>query len=139
MKTRFQRCRRGRSAISVQLGRRLRQIAILPALCGLLALVACAGNDADEDGWIRLAPDPASEETVLHIIGTVRFLDVEGGRYVIVDSVNDTRFDPTNLPGEFQHDGIPVEAFADRLEKTVSIGMVAPQVDLIRIRHLPVP
>jgi hypothetical protein len=121
------------------IGRRLRQIAILPALCGLLALFACAGNNADEDGWARLAPDPASEEAVIHIIGTVRFLDVEGGRYVIVDPVNNTRFDPTNLPGEFQDDGAAVEAFASRREKTVSIGMVAPLVDLIRIRHLPVP
>jgi hypothetical protein len=117
---------------------RLEKMAIFPALVGLLAVSACAGERVDSDGWTRLAPAPASEAAVIRIVGTVRHVDVEGGQYVIVD-VKDTRFSPTNLPSEFQVDGTAVEADAVRREGEVSIGMVGPIVDLIRIHHLPLP
>jgi hypothetical protein len=114
-------------------------MAIFPAFMGLLAAIACTGNRIDADGWTLLVPASASEAAVIRIVGTVRYLDVEGGQYVIVDPVKETRYNPTNLPREFQVDGTYVEADARRRDGMVSIGMVGPIVELIRIRHLPLP
>jgi hypothetical protein len=120
------------------MNKRLHTMAILPALMCLLVAIACAGRDVDRDGWTVLTPASANDAAVIRIVGTVRHVDVEGGEYVIVDD-KDTRFNPTNLPREFQIDGTAVEADARRRERTVSIGMVGPIVDLVRIRHLSLP
>jgi hypothetical protein len=119
--------------------KRLQKMAIFGALMALLAASGCAGEKMDADGWTLLAPAPSGETAAIQIVGTVRYVDVEGGQYVIVDPVTNTRFNPTNLPREFQEDGTDVEVEARRREGAVSIGMVGPIVDLIRIRHLPLP
>ncbi len=109
-----------------------------------LALVAgaCAGTDsstpADPDGWTQVRAAPASDTATVRITGTVRYLDLEGGLYVI-DDLQGTRFNPTSLPVAFRVDGTAVEVEAERTQGTVSIGMVGPQIDVIRIRRLPLP
>jgi hypothetical protein len=115
----------------------LQEMAIFPALMGLLAATACAPAEGP-DGWTELT-STSNSAAVIRVVGTVRHLDVEGGQYVIVDPVKETRYNPTNLPGRFQVDGTAVEADAVRREGEVSIGMVGPVVDLIRIRFLPLP
>jgi hypothetical protein len=132
---------RGRGAIPPYMRQRLQEVAIFPVLMGLLAATACTVIEmkVDSEGWTLPAPAPASDAPIIRIIGTVRYVDVEGGQYVIADIVNNTRFNPTNLPREFQEDGTDVEVEARRREGAVSTGMVGPIVDLIRIRHLPVP
>jgi hypothetical protein len=141
MKKPLQQGRRGRCAIPPYMRQRLQKMAIFPVLMGLLAATACTVMETkvDSEGWTLPAPAPASDAPIIRIIGTVRYIDVEGGQYVIADSVNNTRFNPTNLPSEFQIDGTSVEAEARRREGTVSIGMVGSIVDLVRIRLLPVP
>lgn len=42
-------------------------------------------------------------------------------------------FNPTNLPETFRVDGLAIEADAQRRDDLVSIGMVGPMVELIRI------
>ena len=53
--------------------------------------------------------------------------------YVIRDAAG-TSYNLTNLPSEFRVDGLAVEADATRRDDLVSIGMVGPMVDLLRIR-----
>jgi hypothetical protein len=112
-------------------------MAIFPALVGLLVTLACTPAEGP-DGWTELTP-ASDSAAVIRIVGTVRYVDVEGGQYVIVDSVKETSYSPTNLPGRFQIDGTSVEVDAVRRDAEVSVGMVGSIVDLIRIRHLAVP
>src|SRR5688572_23193484 len=98
--------------MNTQLGQRR----LVPVLVILLAVVACAGGSADR--WTdvavpsqdRVATGPAP---VLRITGTVRYIAVEGGQFVIADATG-MRFNPTNLPRDFRTDGILVEADARR-------------------------
>jgi hypothetical protein len=141
MKKPLQQGRRGRCAIPAYICQRLQEMAIFPVLMGLLAATACTVMEmkVDSDGWTLPAPAPASQAPIIRIVGTVRYIDVEGGQYVIVDSVKNVRFNPTNLPSSFQIDGTFVEAEARQREGAVSIGMVGAIVDLVRIRPLPLP
>ena len=100
----------------------------------LVALASCGGAGArDEADWVT--PNPAAEAggTDVHITGIVRHEVLEGGFYAIRgdDSVT---YDPTNLPPEFQKDGLRVEAEARRRDDVSGIHMVGPIVDLVRIR-----
>lgn len=97
------------------------------------ALGACSGaRDGERSGWVELSAT-GSEQT-MPIAGVVRYIDVEGGVYVIRDLSGD-RFQPRNLPGQFQRDGLAVEAEVRRRDDMVSIGMAGVQVDLVRIRE----
>jgi hypothetical protein len=96
----------------------------------LLALTACGESGAD---WV--VPSPAAEEVgrQIHLTGRVRYYDVEGGFYAIRGD-DDVTYDPTNLPEEFQRDGLPVEAQAHRRDDLSGIHQVGPMVQLERIR-----
>jgi heat shock protein HslJ len=98
---------------------------------GVLSLSCHSG--APEVRWTELAPPPAEASQVLTFAGTVQFLDLEGGLYVIRDSLG-TQYQPTNLPEAFRRDGLAVEAEARRRDMA-SIGMAGILVELIRIRE----
>jgi len=105
----------------------------------LLGLVACGGGSAPpRDGpgeggsWDELV-ETAGDASVERIQGTVRYLEVEGGVYVI--RAGDTDYDPTNLPEAYRVDGLPVAADVVRQEEMVSIRMVGPLVEIVRIRR----
>jgi hypothetical protein len=104
-------------------------------VAGVVVLGACASGGAG-DGWTELAASAGSSAPPVRITGTVRYLDVEGGLYVIADA-NRTRFSPTNLPQEFRTDGLPIEADARQRTDLVSVGMAGPLVELLRIRRRP--
>jgi hypothetical protein len=102
---------------------------------GLIALVAMAlagcGHPSEE--WV--VPTPAAEAggTELHIVGTIRRVELEGGFFAIRGEDGVT-YDPTNLPAQFQKDGIQIEADARRRDDRAGIHMTGPIVDLVRIR-----
>jgi heat shock protein HslJ len=64
--------------------------------------------------------------------GTVTHLEIEGGVWVIHSK--DTNYNPTNLPDRFREEGLAVEVEARRRDDMVSISMVGPMIELLRIR-----
>jgi heat shock protein HslJ len=101
-----------------------------------LLLAACAsGGGHESNPWEELGRGEQSGP-VFHLGGTVRHVDLEGGLFVI-DAADGTRYVPTNLPTDYQMDGLALEAEARRRDDMVSIAMVAPLVELVRIRKAP--
>ncbi|MGH7497335.1 MAG: hypothetical protein ACREL3_00615 [Gemmatimonadales bacterium] len=99
----------------------------------LLAAVAACGGGA-ESGWV--VPTQAGEQggQPIHITGVVTHLELEGGLYAIRGD-DEVTYDPTNLPPEFQKDGLAVEAEGRRRENMASIHQVGPIVEIERIRR----
>jgi heat shock protein HslJ len=110
------------------------RVTMLPAT---LALAACAGASAGGGGagrWTELEPESGNNGEVIEVAGTVHRLDIEGGVFVI-ENAEGTRFNPTNLPEAFKVEGKAVEAEARQREDVMSLGMVGPIVELLRIRE----
>ena len=106
------------------------------AACVLLMAVAACTNGAagrDEGSWVT--PSPTAEEggTDVRITGVVSHVELEGGFYAIRGDDGVT-YDPTNLPPEFQKDGLKVEAEARRRDDMMGIHQAGPIVQLVRIR-----
>jgi heat shock protein HslJ len=116
-----------------------RQAVLVPVFTLILASCAGAGGEGgEEEGWVELKPEAADTGSPRRITGTVHHLDLEGGLYVIRDAEG-TNYDPTNLPEAFRVEGLAVEAAAQRRDDLMSIGMVGPMVDLLRIRERGAP
>jgi len=92
---------------------------------------ACAGSDG---AWVL--PTPAAERVgpQIRIAGVVRHSDLEGGFFAIQGDDGVT-YDPTNLPAEFQQDGLAVEAEARRRDDVMGTHQVGPIVEIERIRR----
>lgn len=114
----------------------LRRIA-LALLVTAAGLAACTGG-ANPDGWQRLSEPPSDSARLVSISGRIRYLDIEGGTFVLDDG-RGTRYSPVNLPDEFRTDGVAVEADVVAEDGMVSITMVGPLVRVIRIRRTPEP
>ena len=97
-----------------------------------------AADGGEDEGWVELKPESAEGGPVLSLSGTVRHMDLEGGLYVIRDA-DGTNYNPTNLPEAFRMDGLAVEAAAQARDDLMSIGMVGPMVDIVRIRERDAP
>jgi heat shock protein HslJ len=111
---------------------------MMRALASLtLCLAACASGGAGRESnpWEDLGRGKESGP-VFHLGGTVRHVELEGGLFVI-DAADGTRYVPTNLPPDYQIDGLALEAEARRRDDMASIAMVAPLVELVRIRRAP--
>lgn len=63
--------------------------------------------------------------------GTVRFLEIEGGCWVI-ESAGET-YEPLSLPREFEEDGLRVTFEARPADDAVSICQVGPIIELVEI------
>ena len=102
----------------------------------LLACAACNSNGARAGGeaaWVT--PTPAAEPggTTVHVTGIISHVDLEGGFFAIKGD-DGTTYDPTNLPGEFQKDGLAVEAEVRRQDDMAGIHQAGPIVEIVRIR-----
>lgn len=84
--------------------------------------------------WVELETPSPDSGSVERINGTVHHLDVEGGLFVIRDAEG-TQYHPTNLPEAFRQEGMAVEADARRRDDMMSIGMVGPMIELLRVRQ----
>ena len=94
------------------------------------ALVACGSSSA---AWVEVPVGADTTGTPITIVGTVQYSSLEGGFYAI-KTRDGTAYDPTNLPEEFQKDGLRVEAEARRQDGMAGIHQAGPIVTLIRIR-----
>ncbi len=108
---------------------------IAASLTLFLAACASGGGGRESNPWEELGRGEQSGP-VFHLGGTVRHVELEGGLFVI-DAADGTRYVPTNLPTEYQIDGLALEAEARRRDDMASIAMVAPLVELVRIRKAP--
>lgn len=97
----------------------------------IVALVAACSSDGGD--WVKPVPPAGTNGPAVTITGVVRHFEIEAGFYAIRgdDSVT---YDPTNLPTQFQKDGLKVEAVARRRDDMMSTRQVGPIVDLERIR-----
>ena len=98
----------------------------------LLALAGCGSPGAE---WVVATPAAEPVGARVHIIGVVRQSELEGGFYAIHGNDGVT-YDPTNLPPEFQQDGLQIEAEARRRDDMAGIHQVGPIVQLERIRRV---
>lgn len=113
------------------------RIAPLPrVLCLLIVMSLSSCGGVSGSGWVELKRQSSESGQTLHITGTVRHLELEGGLFVIRDPQG-TQYNPINLPDAFRHEGLAVEAEARRRDDMASIGMVGPIIELLRIRQRP--
>lgn len=84
--------------------------------------------------WVVVESAQVAAGEVLHFSGTVQYLDIEGGHYVITDAAG-TNFNPVELPEAFRRSGLAVDVDARRRDDVMSINMTGPQVEVLRIRR----
>jgi hypothetical protein len=70
---------------------------------------------------------------VFQIVGTVRFVALEGGYYVI-RLPDGTQYNPINLPDRFKAAGLQVQAEVRRRNDMMSTAMMGQLVEILRIR-----
>ena len=98
------------------------RLGVIIGLLGLsLFLAGCASR--------RSLPDNAF---LFH--GKVVRVDIEGGFYGIVSS-DGGRYDPVNLPGEYQQDGIEVRGVARPAANAIGFHMWGMVVEIISIQR----
>lgn len=82
-----------------------------------------------EDG-----PDP---EDIVSAVGTVRYVDLEGGFYGI-ETDDGGRYNPSNLAAEYQEDGMTVRFRAVRQEDVMTTQMWGTPVEILDIARVTV-
>lgn len=106
----------------------------LRTTCFLLALGLVAGcSKASDAGWVAPPTSTEGRGDPITIKGTVRHSELEGGFYYI-EAADGTKYSPTNLPEEFQKDGIAVEVEARVRNDMMGVNQVGPIVDIVRIK-----
>lgn len=98
-----------------------------------LAVLSCASSSND---WIEQTPEPDVTTPSFLFAGTVQYVDVEGGVFVI-RGADGTQYNPINLPESFKVHDMNVEVEVRRRDDLVSIAMVGPLVEVLRIRARP--
>jgi len=74
-------------------------------------------------------------DTITDKIGTIQYIDLEGGFYGIVDD-NGNKYDPVNLQDEFQEDGLRVKFSFKVLTDTASTHMWGTLIELTDIQEI---
>lgn len=104
-------------------------------VCALSVLIFCwfGINGCTGSGAMKTtqasADKPASTFT---ITGTVVYLNLEGGVYVIRGDDGQS-YNPSNLPEKYQKDGLSVTAVARTQTDAMGIHMVGPIIEIVDI------
>ena len=96
----------------------------------LLALLACSASSHE---WVEITAEPSVSAPTIRLMGTMVYLDVDGGMFVIRDA-DGTQYNPINLPDSFKVDKMAIEADVRQRDDLVSGSMVGPMIELLRIR-----
>jgi uncharacterized secreted protein with C-terminal beta-propeller domain len=83
-------------------------------------------------------PQPTNSEQYKSFTGTVRYIDLEGGFWVIVTDT-DVKLDPTNLDEEFQIEGLKITGLYLELTDMVSFHMYGTIAELKNLSTLKDP
>ncbi|PAU93081.1 hypothetical protein CK503_12995 [Aliifodinibius salipaludis] len=73
----------------------------------------------------------STPDTDLHFEGEVTYMELEGGFWAV--QTDEETYEPTNLPSEFQKDGLEVTVSANIEENMGSIRMVGPIIRIVDI------
>jgi hypothetical protein len=84
-----------------------------------------------EDGLSRLR-EPVSPQDEKYISGTVKYVGLEGGFWGIVAD-DGQKYDPVNLPKDYQKDGMKVKFRAQEIEDVASIHMWGKIIRILEI------
>ena len=106
-------------------------------LLALLAFLASGLTSCLQEFGFGPKPEPPGTLEV-EATGTVVFVELEGGFYGIITD-DGARYDPVNLPPEFQRDGLRVRFRARILKDTASIHMWGTPVEILHIEELESP
>jgi len=90
-------------------------------------------NITGDEDIFELTVEVVPEHTIIHAVGTVAYVDIEGGFYGIAGDDN-TNYDPVNLGDEFRKDGLKVEFTAYPAEDMASFHMWGQLIELRSIR-----
>jgi hypothetical protein len=101
-----------------------------------LALLLAAGCHSSEGPGSSADRSGAAGGRALTVTGTVRHLDLEGGFYGI-EGDDGTKWDPVNLPEDFQKDGVRVRVRVVEVKDRVSTHMWGKLVRILEIKRLP--
>lgn len=93
----------------------------LIATVALAGLAACSSSDATGPGSLVSAD------------GVVRYVGLEGGFYSL-QSIKG-KFDPMNLPADYQQDGLQVHFVGTVRDDMVSVHLYGPILELSDIRR----
>jgi hypothetical protein len=96
-------------------------------------LIATATAACDES----IAPIETCAPEVVCVLGTVRFLDLEGGFWAVRGD-DEITYDPLNgMPAAFRSDGLRVYLVARERRDLGGIHMAGPIVEILSIRTIP--
>jgi len=110
--------------------------ALAVLLFAALLASACGGTgDAVPDPEGESLPPP---EDVISGTGTVRYVELEGGFYGLVDD-DSTRYLPQNLAEEYRRDGLRVRFRAVEQDSTATMQMWGTPVEILDILRLDDP
>jgi hypothetical protein len=101
----------------------------------LLFLVA-AGCQSSESKGGPIGRSGTAGTPLQTVTGTVEHVDVEGGFYGI-RADDGTKWDPVNLPEDFQKDGVRVQVRVHELTNRVSPHMWGKVARIVEIKRLP--
>ena len=76
-----------------------------------------------------------SEVPTETITGTIHHINLEGGFWGIIGD-DGTKYNPVNLPPEYQKEGLRVEITAEKIEKGVSIQMWGQMIRILKIKQI---
>lgn len=116
---------RRKNATSISLV--LRLLALSVALVTALGIAACS-SPKPKSGSIN------QDSGVVSGNGTIDYMDLEGGFYVIRGDNNIT-YDPLNLPADMKQDDLPVTYRVKLVPDRMSTHMVGPIVEVVEIKR----
>lgn len=101
----------------------------------LMASLSACGLQVRDSGLTGSVDAQKKLTTTLESDVTVRYLEVEGGVFVLSsDSGHD--YVPTNLPSEFQQDDIKVHVNMRKLPDQMNIYMSGAMVEIVEISRV---
>lgn len=112
-------------------------------MLSLLLLMACAGEERSARSGSPAATSSPSDtatastvspDSVIESIGTIRYVDLEGGFYGLVDT-SGTKYDPTPLPEAFQEEGLRVR-FRVREKDVLTTRMWGTPVEVLEMERI---
>jgi len=96
--------------------KKLSVILIISLVLSLVFTIGCSKNDSD----------------TVHIEGTVKFIDLEGGFWGIVGS-DGKNYEPVTLATKYQTDGQPVKVKAEMLNDQSSVHQWGTLIKIISV------
>lgn len=115
---------------------------LILSLAAVLVVAGCASGDAPRTPGGAQQPDFDDDETsnledIVSAVGTVRYVDLEGGFYGIETDAG-VQYLPQDLPDAYQQDGMRVRFRARILDEVMTVQMWGQPVRLLDILEVTV-